>query len=133
MKFIAVLLIVAMIVPQVADLCSPDAISKVVRGLEELSQSYVNVTSAVRYADKWLKACGEGNYTEAVKAYTNVSEEVMRLSVFRDSSRLGMLLYKALTTLVFVLIPIAIYLLLPRVYLYLWYSSKKRWFVVKRK
>jgi len=132
-KFIAVLLIVAMIVPQVADLCSPDAISKVVRGLEELSQSYVNVTSAVRYADKWLKACGEGNYTEAVKVYSNVSEEVMRLSVFRDSSRLGMLLYKALTTLVFVLIPIAIYLLLPRVYLYLWYSSKKRWFVVKRK
>lgn len=133
MKFIAVLLIVAMIVPQVADPCSPDAISKVVRGLEELSQSYVNVTSAVRYADKWLKACGEGNYTEAVKVYSNVSEEVMRLSVFRDSSRLGMLLYKALTTLVFVLIPIAIYLLLPRVYLYLWYSSKKRWFVVKRK
>jgi len=132
-KFIAVLLIVAMIVPQIADPCSPDAISKVVRGLEELSQSYVNVTSAVRYADKWLKACGEGNYTEAVKVYSNVSEEVMRLSVFRDSSRLGMLLYKALTTLVFVLIPIAIYLLLPRVYLYLWYSSKKRWFVVKRK
>ena len=133
MKFIAVLLIVAMIVPQIADPCSPDAISKVVRGLEELSQSYVNVTLAVRYADKWLKACGEGNYTEAVKVYSNVSEEVMRLSVFRDSSRLGMLLYKALTTLVFVLIPIAIYLLLPRVYLYLWYSSKKRWFVVKRK
>jgi hypothetical protein len=66
-KISALALIALVILPQVADPCSLDTISKIVRSLEELSQSYVNVTTAVKPLDELLKACSRGDFEKAAK------------------------------------------------------------------
>ncbi|MCC6055593.1 MAG: hypothetical protein LM583_02840 [Desulfurococcaceae archaeon] len=133
MKISALALIALVVFPQVADPCSLDTISKIVKSLEELSQSYVNVTTAVKPLDELLKACSRGDFEKAVRVYSNVSSEVEKLYTLKESSKIQVLLHKALTTLALVLIPVAVYMLLPRIYLYLWYTSRRRWAVVKKK
>jgi hypothetical protein len=68
-----------------------------------------------------------------LRVYGNVSSEVEKLYTLKESSKMQVLLHKALTTLALVLIPVAVYMLLPRIYLYLWYTSRRRWAVVKKK
>lgn len=140
MRFAALLLAVLAVVtllpsPTVGarDPCSPDVLSEVMRSLEELSSKYVNVSDAVGYVDRLLKACARGDEAEADAIYGRLGELLGTLREVSEGRLREVMAYKAALTAAFLSLPPLTYVLLPRVYLYLWYLARRRWVVVRRR
>lgn len=115
------------------DPCSPGALSEVVRSLEELSSKFVDVGEAVEYLDQLLKACNGGDVDRASFIYSKLAETLSTLREYSERRFREVIAYRIAYTVFLALLPPLTYILLPRVYLYLWYLSRRRWAVVKRK
>ena len=115
------------------DPCSPEALSEVVRSLEELSSKFVDVGEAVEYLDQLLKACSRGDVGEASSIYSRLAEALNSLREYSERGFQEVIAYRIAYTVSLALLPPLTYILLPRAYLYLWYLARRRWAVVGRR
>jgi len=99
--------------------------------LGELYRKGVNVTDAVRLLDEAVKAFEDGNYSEASRLLNASLNRIAELEAIADRIYMFNLFTKALIIAVLAAIPLLIYIFLPRLYLYLWFRSRRRW-VVRR-
>ena len=130
---LALLLLSTTKVVYAEDPCSLETLANVMRSLESLSRSYVDTSEAVKYADRLVKLCRQGSYEEASKVFSNLTKVLENLNKSASRRVYEVILYKVSATIFLGSIPIAVYVLLPRAYLWLWYLSRRRWYVVKKK
>ena len=73
----------------------------------------------------------EGSVEEARGVLSEVRSLVEDMSTVADSVYFTNTLIKGVTVAVLAAIPVLVYTLLPRVYLYLWFKSRKKWLVLR--
>jgi len=73
----------------------------------------------------------QGSIEEAKKVLSEVRSLIVDMNAVADSIYFTNILIKGVTVASLVAIPVLVYTLLPRVYLYLWFKSKKKWLVLR--
>jgi hypothetical protein len=130
---LALLLLVA--TPLVATSPGPglDQLDKVVgdlvHRLRELSAKGVNVTPVLVKLDEAIAAYERGDVESAERALDEAISVLSELEARADEVYRFIVLSKVLAVAGLVSIPILVYTLLPRVYLYLWFKTRRRWLV----
>lgn len=115
------------------DVCSEENLARILKELEYLSDKRVDADGLVREFDVAVRACEGGERSKAEEMLTKVSAKVT--SLLSEAERVFALkLAKTVTEVVsLLLVPVLVYIYLPRVYLSLWYRSRKYWYVVKKR
>jgi len=127
---IALLLVLAMSTPLVVQ--SSDFDSEVGVLVEEAGKLYskgVDVAMVIEKLDNAIALYESGRIDEAYAALSEARSMIMDLSSVADRVYYYNTLVKAVTVAVLAVIPIAIYLLLPRIYLYVWFKTRRKWIV----
>jgi hypothetical protein len=106
-------------------------VAEAAKRLGELYRKGVNVTDVVRLLDNAVKAFEDGNYSEASRLLNASLNRIAELEAVADRIYMFNLFTKALIIAILAAIPLLIYIFLPRLYLYLWFRSRRRW-VVRR-
>ena len=104
-------------------------VGKIVKDLEYLESKGIDVSKLVEQLDRAIKLYENGNRVEAEKILLNISREVVALKSIANDVAIRILITKIATVAALASIPLLVYLLLPRAYLYLWYLSRRRWVV----
>ena len=89
----------------------------------------VNTTSVVEKLSSAVEAYEHGDSEKAWALLNEARKIVEELEKGAGETYSRLLLLKAATVTLLASIPIAVYLLLPRVYLYLWFRVRRRWVV----
>jgi hypothetical protein len=100
--------------------------------VEEAGKLYskgVDVTMVIEKLDNAIALYESGRVDEAYAALSEARSMIMDLSSVADQVYYYNTLVKAVTVAVLAVIPIAIYLLLPRIYLYVWFKTRRKWIV----
>lgn len=124
------LLLLAMSTPLVVQ--SSDFDSEVGVLVEEAGKLYskgVDVTMVIEKLDNAIALYESGRVDEAYAALSEARSMIMDLSSVADQVYYYNTLVKAVTVAVLAVIPITIYLLLPRIYLYVWFKTRRKWIV----
>jgi hypothetical protein len=124
------LLLLAMSTPLVVQ--SSDFDSEVGVLVEEAGKLYskgVDVTMVIEKLNNAIALYESGRVDEAYAALSEARSMIMDLSSVADQVYYYNTLVKAVTVAVLAVIPIAIYLLLPRIYLYVWFKTRRKWIV----
>lgn len=101
----------------------------IVDKLGELQRRGVNVTVYVERVNEALKEAERGDYSGALSALQGLSAEVDEALAATEGAPLRLAVVKAVKVGILLSIPLLVYLLLPRVYLHLWYLSRREWVV----
>jgi hypothetical protein len=96
-----------------------------------LASQGIDVGEVVGYLSKSLELLEAGRYGEAFEEMVRAEDVVARLELSAGGVVMRGMLVKYGATAVLALLPVAIYLLLPRVYVYAWYRARRRWVVVR--
>ncbi len=94
-----------------------------------LAKRGIDVSTVIHELDKALKLARRGDVEEAQRLLDDASARLQQLESGASSTLLRARLEKFLAVAVLAAIPVATYLLLPRLYLRLWYKSRRRWVV----
>jgi len=100
--------------------------------VEEAGKLYskgVDVAMVIEKLDNAIALYESGRVDEAYAALSEARSMIMDLSSVADQVYYYNTLVKAVTVAVLAVIPIAIYLLLPRIYLYVWFKTRRKWIV----
>ncbi len=100
--------------------------------VEEAGKLYskgVDVAMVIEKLDNAIALYESGRVDEAYAALSEARSMIMDLSSVADQVYYYNTLVKAVTVAVLAAIPIAIYLLLPRIYLYVWFKTRRKWIV----
>ena len=100
--------------------------------VEEAGRLYskgVDVAVVIEKLDNAIALYESGRVDEAYAALSEARSMIMDLSSIADRVYYYNTLVKAVTVAVLAVIPIAIYLLLPRIYLYVWFKTRRKWIV----
>jgi len=127
---IALLLVLAMSALPVVQ--GSDFDSEVGVLVEEAGKLYskgVDVTMVIEKLDNAIALYENGRVDEAYATLSEARSMIMDLSSVADQVYYYNTLVKAVTVAVLAVIPIAIYLLLPRIYLYVWFKTRRKWIV----
>lgn len=115
------------------EVCSEENLARILKELEYLSDKRIDVDDLVRELDATVRLCESGERSKAEEILINVAVKVG--SLLSEAERVYTL--KLIETVVKVvslsLVPVLVYLFLPRVYLSLWYRSRKSWYVVRKR
>jgi len=132
-SLLALLLLVA--TPLVATNPGPelDQLDKVVgdlvHKLSELDAKGVNVTPVLVRLDEAIAAYERGDIESAERAVNEAISVLSELEATAGEVYRLVVLSKGLTIAGVASIPILVYQLLPRVYLHLWFKTRRRWLV----
>ncbi len=109
-----------------------ELVGPLIRDLEELQRRHVDVRVLVEELDKAITLWDSGDRGEALRIIEDVRVEISKLKA--ESSRVYAIHVSklALEILVLLATPIAFYTLFPRVYLWLWFHSRRNWIVVRK-
>jgi len=117
----------------VANAEAPDPYSKLyelyTRTVRLASQG-IDVGGVVEHLSKALKLLELGRYTEALEELGRAEGLLSELELGAGGTVLRMRLARYGTAAALASVPLATYLLLPRVYVYAWYRARRRWVVV---
>jgi hypothetical protein len=80
-----------------------------------------------------LKACSVGDIESASKLYQDILTELQYVKAISRDIYIRVTIYRIVVGGLILLIPIAIYMFLPKIYLYIWYSTRKKWIIVKKR
>lgn len=100
--------------------------------VEEAGRLYskgVDVAVVIEKLDNAIALYESGRVDEAYAALSEARSMIMDLSSVADQVYYYNTMVKAVTVAVLAVIPIAIYLLLPRIYLYVWFKTRRKWIV----
>lgn len=130
------LIITLLVAHSSAPICEPqgdfvESVVLIVRDLEYLNSRGVDVSSVVVELNRAIEFYSGNNYEEAYSCLNKARSLVEELKYNAESAFMGLLLIKALTVAILGSLPLLVYTLLPRAYLYLWFKFHKKW-VVRR-
>lgn len=136
-RVIVVLIVVALLTLPVFDapvLLAEQAdvyiqIGEIVGMLEELYRKGVDVAGIVKDLNTIIQLASSGNKGEALARLEQVKNKLREVEYVAESIYITKTVSKYVLVGFIASIPIVVYLVLPRVYLYLWYSVRKRWIV----
>jgi len=106
-------------------------LASLVDRVSKLYSMGVNTTSVVEKLSSAVKAYDSGDFEKAWSLLSEARNMVAELEKGASETYFWLLLLKACIVALLASIPIAVYLLLPRIYLYLWFRAKRKW-VVRR-
>lgn len=95
----------------------------------KLSQQGVDVSNEVKMLKELHKNLVNGTTENINEMLDKIEADVAKLK--QEAPRIILMnnLVKALTIIGMVFIPLFLYILIPRIYLYLWYRARKRWVI----
>jgi ArsR family metal-binding transcriptional regulator len=128
--YIALLLVLALSALPVVQ--GSDFDSEVGVLVEEAGRLYskgVDVAVVIEKLDNAIALYESGRVDEAYAALSEARSMIMDLSSIADQVYYYNTMVKAVTVAVLAVIPIAIYILLPRIYLYVWFKTRRKWIV----
>jgi ArsR family metal-binding transcriptional regulator len=128
--YIALLLVLALSALPVVQ--GSDFDSEVGVLVEEAGRLYskgVDVAVVIEKLDNAIALYESGRVDEAYAALSEARSMIMDLSSVADRVYYYNTMVKAVTVAVLAVIPIAVYLLLPRIYLYVWFKTRRKWIV----
>jgi|GEM_PF-1850673 hypothetical protein len=108
-----------------------DVVGPLVRDLEELRRSRVDVSGLVASLDEATRLWESGDVEGALVVLNATKAEVEALKAEAPRVYVLYIARVALTVLILLLAPPAFYTLFPRLYLRLWLSYRRGWVVVK--
>ena len=109
-------------------------VSSIMKDLEYLKSREVNVSSLIQRVNEDIKGLEKdpGN-TTYIKDLESIREEIKALKTDAENIYIINNIIRYSTAVGIGLVPIAVYILLPRIYLYIWYRTRRRWVVQVRK
>lgn len=102
------------------------------KDLEYLHGKGLEVKPVVEALNKAIEAYYKDNVAEANEYLKKARHLVEELKPVAETVYLVNLLTKACTVATLASVPLIVYLVLPRLYLHLWFASHRKWIVVRR-
>lgn len=99
------------------------------KDLEDLHRMGVNVGLVVDLLNKAMGRYREGDEAEAQRYLDEARRVINELKLIAESVYFKALVTKMITVGLLASLPIAVYLILPRMYLYIWFRLHRRWIV----
>lgn len=132
---LAILAILGLLgVPRVFGQQDLDAsVGSIVKDLEYLDSRYVNISSLVADLDRAVDLASRGNYSEAIAIINSVRGNVSLLMGDADRVYLYNSIARYGSAAAVLSLPLIVYFFLPRLYLALWFRSRRRWIVRVRR
>ncbi len=109
-------------------------VSSIMKDLEYLESREVNVSSLIHRVNEDIKGLEKdpGNATY-IKDLESIRDEIKALKSDAENIYIINNIIRYSTAVGIGLVPVAVYILLPRIYLYIWYRTRRRWIVQVRK
>lgn len=132
---LAILAILGLLgVPRVFGQQDLDAsVGSIVKDLEYLDSRYVNISGLVADLDRAVDLASRGNYSEAIAIINSVRGNVSLLMGTADRVYLYNSIARYGSAAAVLSLPLIVYFFLPRLYLALWFRSRRRWVVRVRR
>ena len=102
-------------------------ISVLVEKAGELYSKGLNITVVLEKLNRAIALYEEGDVEDANMLLSEVNSLIGDMRVLADRVYLVNMVIKIVTVLVLAVIPLAVYFLLPRIYLYVWYKTRRKW------
>lgn len=109
-----------------------DEIASIMRDLEYLHGKGLDVEPVIKTLNKAIEVYYENNVVEAHEYLEKAKHLVEELKSTAETVYLTSLLTKTCIVTALASTPLVVYLVLPRLYLYLWFKSRRKWIVVRR-
>ncbi|MEM2014481.1 MAG: hypothetical protein QXJ16_03355 [Desulfurococcaceae archaeon] len=97
--------------------------------LEYLHSRGLCVDDVVDLLNKAIEEYSRGNTQSAIAYFEEAKQRVVYLKPVAERVYLEILITRGLTVAILASIPILIYFVLPRVYLYVWFKLHRRWII----
>ena len=97
----------------------------------ELHSKGLDVTEILEKLNNAIALYEEGSVEDANRLLREVKSLIENSRIIANSVYLTNIVIKIVTISVLIAIPLVVYFLLPRLYLYLWYKSRKKWVVLR--
>ncbi|MEM1642754.1 MAG: hypothetical protein QXI85_08215 [Desulfurococcaceae archaeon] len=97
--------------------------------LEYLHSRGLRVDDVVDLLNKAIGEYSRGNTQSAIAYLEEAKQRVVYLKPVAEKVYLEILITRGLTVAILASIPILIYFVLPRVYLYVWFKLHRRWII----
>ncbi|MEZ0290293.1 MAG: hypothetical protein ABWJ42_04310 [Sulfolobales archaeon] len=107
--------------------------SAVIRDLEYLYSRYVDVDPLIRDLNRAISAYESDNYSDYTMILRSVENNISILKSSAERIYFEHMIRVYGIVIGIGLVPLLIYTLLPRAYLYLWYRYRRKWVVRSRK
>ncbi|MCC6035312.1 MAG: hypothetical protein LM567_07455 [Desulfurococcaceae archaeon] len=102
-------------------------ISVLVEKAGELYSKGLNITVVLGKLNRAIALYEEGDVEDANMLLSEVNSLIGDMRALADRVYLVNMVIKVVTILVLAVIPLAVYFLLPRIYLYVWYKTRRKW------
>lgn len=93
----------------------------------ELYSKGLNITVVLEKLNRAIALYEEGGVEDADMLLSEVNSLIGDMRALADRVYLVNMVIKVVTILVLAVIPLAVYFLLPRIYLYVWYKTRRKW------
>lgn len=130
MSILLTLLIISLLIPQYV--VGKDVYTEVtyfVKDLEDLHSMGVDVGLVIDLLNKAMEEYRRGKVAEAQRYLDEARRIIDELKLVAESVYLKALVVKIATVGSLAVLPVAVYLILPRMYLYLWFKLHRKWIV----
>lgn len=109
-----------------------DEIASIMRDLEYLHSKGLDVKPVIETLNNAVKAYYESNVVYAHECLEKAKQLVRELKSVAENVYLANLVTKTCTVTALASLPLIVYFALPRAYLYLWFTFRRKWVVVGR-
>jgi len=93
----------------------------------ELYSKGLNITVVLEKLNRAIALYEEGGVEDANMLLSEVNSLIGDMRALADRVYLANMVIKVVIVLVLAVIPLAVYFLLPRIYLYVWYKTRRKW------
>ena len=128
---IMLLLLLLVVLPVVLSSDFDSEISILVERTNELYSKGLNVTIILEKLNYAITLYEEGSVEEASVLLREVESFIEDMSITASNVYLVNMVKKVVTIIVLAAIPVIVYFLLPRLYLYVWYKTRRKWIVAR--
>ena len=93
----------------------------------------INVSQYVTILNNALQLLEENRSEEAMELMNSIEADLSELESIAGNIVLSQTLIKYATAAAILSLPVLVYLLLPRLYVYIWFKSRRRWVLVNER
>ena len=123
------LLCTGIIIDSVLAIDIDNDVGSIIRDLEYLYSKHVDISSIVQELNQAIKLWEQGEKDKALEILKNIKKEIQKLKSIANDIDLQYRIVKYIKIGIIISIPILIYFLLPRAYLYIWYRTRRKWII----
>lgn len=106
-------------------------VGSLVERASELYSKGIDISIIIEKLNNAIVSYEEGNVNESSRLLGEARGLIENMSTIAYSVYFSNIVFKAIIVVLLATIPVLVYILLPRFYLYLWYKSRKKWIVLR--